>query len=294
MSAGDSPRDLHLDEPPWPAIAEKVGVITRVARAGFSRSTFVLSTTRGEVAVKRMSADHDPAQHLDLIEQISRPPYRFCPRALGAVTVDATRWYALFEWLGGGHRLQSHDSADLLWCSALDLLERMRDCAVVPERRLESIWLSRLEAHFSADATASALLAALSRSVPEGPRTLAHGDFSVQNLVWGWGGFVLVDWEEVGSAPPGFDAGWMLALARMGHGPQVDHREMQEAFLKAGFPRSNLIWFEALGLLRLFFRTRTLPMAEGLRRMVVVALARAVSECATRMGLSPCGSIKEA
>jgi len=286
MSAGDPSSDLRLNEPPWPAVAERVGVITRVTRAGLSRSTFLVHTTRGEVVVKRMTADHDPDQHLGLIAQLSQPPHRFCPRALGAVILDPTCWYALFEWLDGAHRPSGSGYADLLWRSALDLLGRMRDSAAVPERRIESIWLDRLDAHFLADADTSLLLSSLRGAVPDGPRTLAHGDFSVQNFVWSSGGVMLVDWEEVGSAPVGFDAGWMLALARMGHGPLRSHQEMLAAFVAAGFPPSNLSWFEALGLLRLLFRTQTLPMDDVLRRVVVIALRRAVSERAARMGLS--------
>lgn len=280
MSAGDFSGDLQLNEPPWPAIAEKTGVITRVTRMGPSRSTFLVHTTRGELVVKRMSADHDPERHLDLITQLSRPPHGFCPRMLGAVILDPTCWYALFEWLDGAHRPLGPEYAELLWRSALDLLGQLRAATVVPERCIESVWLDRLDAHSFADVSASSLLSSLRRAGPEGPRTLAHGDFSVQNFVWSPRGVVLVDWEEVGSAPVGFDAGWMLALARMGHSPPRSHREMLTAFLDAGFQRSNLSWFEALGLLRLLYRAETLPMDHGLRRVVVSALRRAVGECA--------------
>lgn len=286
MSVEDLSVELRSSEPPWPAIAEKIGGITRVTRAGRSRSTFLVHTPRGALVVKRMTADHDPERHTDLITQLSQPPHALCPRVLGAVILDPTCWYALLEWLDGSDRPTGAESAELFRGSTLDLLGRMRACPVVPERRIESIWLDRLDAHPFEDAGASALLSSLRRAAPEGPRTLAHGDFSVQNFVWSPRGVLLVDWEEVGSAPVGFDAGWMLALARMGHGPPRRPPELLSAFLDAGFPRSNLRWFEALGLLRLLFRAETLPMDAGLRRVVVGVLRGAVGERAARMRLS--------
>ena len=43
-------------------------------------------------------------------------------------------------------------------------------------------------------------------------------------------GIVLVDWEEVGSAAPGFDAGWLLAHARVGATGR-SHQELLAALI---------------------------------------------------------------
>jgi aminoglycoside phosphotransferase (APT) family kinase protein len=160
----------------------------------------------------------------------------------------------------------------------------MRSLAIVPEWSLESIWLDRLEKHLSDDSTASFMLASLRRTVPGGPRTLVHGDFSIQNFIRNSVGIMLVDWEEIGSAPSGFDAGWMLALARLGYGQLRSYRDMFEAVVDAGFPKSNVSWFEALGLLRLLFRARTLPIDDDHRQLVLAAVQQAVDECAAGMG----------
>ena len=69
----------------------------------------------------------------------------------------------------------------------LDLLCRLRNYVVVPEWHLEPLWLDRLEHHLEGEAAATFVLSSLRRNQPEGIRTLAHGDFSYQNLVCGAG-----------------------------------------------------------------------------------------------------------
>jgi aminoglycoside phosphotransferase (APT) family kinase protein len=154
---------------------------------------------------------------------------------------------------------------------------------MVPEWRLESLWLDRLERHFGGESAAAFVLGSLREDQPEGIETLAHGDFSNQNLVCSPAGIVLVDWEEVGSAAPGFDAGWLLAHARIGASGR-SHDQCLAALLDVGFSQKNLDWFESLGLLRLLFRARTLQMDESHRRSVLDVVKREVIACATRRG----------
>ncbi|WP_437587682.1 aminoglycoside phosphotransferase family protein [Sorangium sp. So ce1000] len=271
-------RDPTPAEAPWPGVAEKVGAIARVRVAGRMGSTFFLDTERGKLVAKRMPSERDPERYLDLLGRLSEMPAPFCPRPLGAVIADETCWYALFEWIDGATPPFGPDEAEPVWESTLGLLKRMRSAAVVSEWALESIWIERLEGPLSDEPAASFLLSRLRRSPLEGPRTLVHGDFSLQNFVRSAGRLVLVDWEEPGSAPPGFDAGWMLALARMGAGPPQGHRVLAAGFLDAGFPEPNLVWFEALGLLRLLFRARSLPIADGVRALLLGVLRQVVHE----------------
>jgi aminoglycoside phosphotransferase (APT) family kinase protein len=269
---------LQAGEEPWRTITKRVGAIVSIAPAGRSHSTFILETAGGRVVAKRMNFDRDPKRYMDSLTQAARALSGLCPRPLGAAICGQTCWYALLEWVNGEAPPFVPVQADSIWQAAPGLLAKMRSCAAVPEWRLESIWLDRLERHVGDHRSAASILALLRSSVPGGPRSLAHGDFSLQNVIRTFHGVVLVDWEEFGSAPAGFDAGWMLALARMGYGPPRSHREMFEVFGAAGFPESNLTWFETLGLLRLLFRARTLPLESGTRQLVLSAVEGALHD----------------
>jgi len=265
--------------PPWPVIARMVGLITDVTPIG--RSTFTARAAGRKLVVKQMTYDRDPDRCMELLIRLSQMPSPFCPRPLGAVVENGRSWYALFEWVNG-ERPAPADQDEVVWHSALTLLRRMWACEVVPQWRLESIWLDRLGEYLSDERAAAFVLRSLRRTIPEGGSTLAHGDFSHQNFIRDSGGIVLVDWEEIGSAAPGFDAGWMLARARLGVGMR-SHQEVFGALIAAGFCESNLVWFERLGLLRLLFHARTLPMNACLRRRVLTAVRGAVSECVVVM-----------
>src|SRR5438874_2010202 len=58
------------------------------------------------------------------------------------------------------------------------------------------------------------------------------------------------------------------------------YEEMLPVLVGAGFSRPNLGWFEALGLLRLLFRARSLASDDRPYHRVRVAVERAVYECA--------------
>ena len=265
-------------EAPWLAIAARVGAILSVAPVGRSHSTFVLDTETGRLVAKRMTYERDPDRSMDVLARVRQALPGLCPRPLGAVAAGPGCWYALFEWVNGDGPPFAPGQADTIWRSTPGLLVSMRDCAVAPEWSLESIWLDRLHDHLRDHPPAAVLLASLRSTLPQGPRYLAHGDFSLQNFIRSAGGVVLLDWEEVGSAPSGFDAGWMLALTRLGYGPPTSPREMLDAFVTAGFPESNVTWFETLGLLRLLYRAQTLPIEDGTRQLVLKVVEKAVYE----------------
>ncbi len=279
-------QQLSIPEPGdalWSAIIEKFGAVTSVTMAGRSQSTFILHTPGGKLVAKRMRYDRDPEHYFELLTSLAEMSSRFCPRLLDTVAAQNC-WYAFFEWISGDCLPFLPSDADFIWRSTLLLLGRMRTCSFLPKWPLESIWLDRLAKQMSNDAAAAFILASLRCSVPDGPRLLTHGDFSLQNFIRSSDGVVLVDWEEVGSAPPGFDAGWMLALARLGYGPPQSHDEMVDAFVDAGLSKSNLSWFETLGLLRLLFRARTLPMTPDHRLLVLPLVQQTVYTRATEMG----------
>jgi aminoglycoside phosphotransferase (APT) family kinase protein len=129
----------------------------------------------------------------------------------------------------------------------------------------------------SDDPDAAALLAALYTNIPEDAPTLAHGDLQPSNVLMRLGSPLLVDWEEIGAAAPGFDAGWLLALARTG-AINWDRDDIWADLVAAGFEERNLRWFEALGVLRLLFRARTIRLDPQLRDLVVAQVRRAANE----------------
>jgi aminoglycoside phosphotransferase (APT) family kinase protein len=280
VSAADRQDILFQANLPWIEIAEHLGGITEIQAVGWSQSTYILRSGKGRVVVKRMAYDREPNVYLELLTRLAAMPPRFCPQLLGTVCTDQDYWYALFEWMEGSTPPFRPSEIDFVWQSIIELLQRMRNCSLASEWFLDSIWLNRLREALSDVPSASLIVERLCCSIPDERRSLAHGDFSVQNLLCHANGLVLLDWEEVGSAPAGFDAGWMLALARMGHAPLLNYRAMQRAFLAVGFPAENLRWFEMLGLLRLLFRAQTLLVEPRARERILVSVQRELSKCA--------------
>jgi glycosyltransferase involved in cell wall biosynthesis/aminoglycoside phosphotransferase (APT) family kinase protein len=265
---------------PWHAIEKAVSTVASVRPIG--RTTFLIDAAKGKFVLKQIRADRDPDRYLDLLRQVAEKLRGTCPSPLTVLNAKRTSWYVLFEWVSG-RAPAAAALDDLTWRAAVDLLRTLADCDIVPDWQLESTWLDRLEQGLSDEPVASFILNTLRRELPQGRRTLAHGDFSPQNFVLTENRIVLIDWEEVGSAPPGFDAGWMLAHARVGAGAH-SHAEILRVLTAAGFPESNLRWFERLGLLRLLFRARSLCMQKEIREQVRAAVDREVYRCAETIG----------
>jgi aminoglycoside phosphotransferase (APT) family kinase protein len=140
------------------------------------------------------------------------------------------------------------------------------------------MWLERLSRFKFLHPPARRLLQYLLQTPLGGPRTLAHGDFSAQNLLCTADALILVDWEEVGCAPIGFDAGWLLALNCVGSGPRQPQGQLFQDLAARGFPEGNLHWFEGLGLLRLLYRAMTLPIDNVMRAFVVATVRARISD----------------
>ena len=81
---------------------------------------------------------------------------------------------------------------------------------------------------------------------------------------------LLVDWEEVGRAPAELDAGWLLALSSMGATPALPPTTLRARLLDEGLDADRLWWSWGLGLLRLLYRSRELPLPTS----VVTAMAQ--------------------
>ena len=284
MTAANAAAPCVVGDAPWSAIAAQLGSIVGVTPLGQGRSTFIVHGGGRQAVAKRMPRDRPPDQYRELFEQLAALPSRPCPRLLGTTEADGLGWYALFEWVEGTPPSLAPGGDESMWRATLELLRTLSGCGVTPDWRIDREWLDRLERGLADDGAACSVLRWLRRAQPEGPSSLAHGDFSPQNLVRRPGGLVLVDWEEVGSAAAGFDAGWMLAHATMGAGPR-GRVQVLAAFHDLGLPDENLVWFETLGLLRLLFRVRTLGMDDGTRRIVTSVLRSAIGLHAATLGI---------
>ena len=252
--------------------AERLGAqsVTPLGRSG---ATFVLATGSGRVVVKRMQAPRALTPTRAVLDRIAREPSPLGPRLLDAVPGRGECWYGLFEYV---ERAPGAPTAGLE--AIVDLLGRIERSRAAPDWALEPLWLARLRTGLADEPAAQRMLDGLQSRLPDGPRLLAHGDFNLPNIVVGLGGTCLVDWEELGAAAPGFDAGWLLALGRTGAGLPWSHDVLAAALVRTGLPQANLDWFERLGILRLLYRARTLAIPEITRPLIVSALRRTLAD----------------
>jgi hypothetical protein len=270
--------ELFLNDELSSIIARDLGSIRAVRPVGIARKTCIVETQATTIVVKRLDYTRSPQQYAQLFNQIAEESLPLAPSLLQTVQLPEY-WYALFAYVEGYVPSSNDPKWDSLWRSAFDLLVRIREMGdIVPEWMLESMWLERLSRFDFLYAPARSLLENLLQISPTGVRTLAHGDFSGQNLLWTPDGLILLDWEEVGSAYPGFDAGWLLALNRVGSGPQLAQAAMFNDFIGRGFPEENLYWFESLGLLRLLYRAMTLPIEIRIWPIVVKTIRAIISD----------------
>lgn len=258
-----------LHAPLRAALDRVVGKALSVRAIGRSGSSHIVETEKATLVIKRMSSERSPAMYAERFGYLSSLEPLIAPNLVAVVDVGDC-WYAVFEHIEGSLPSPGDGGWSSFWQRAFDLLVRLRSLPNVPvEWRLESTWLDCLSNFAFGFAPAEALLNRLLGTQPLGPRTWAHGDFSGQNLIMASHGLVLIDWEDLGSAPAGFDAGWLLALNRLGAGPQVSPLGLFGVFNNLGFPEENLRWFEALGLLRLLYRAKTLNLPPPVEALIV-------------------------
>jgi aminoglycoside phosphotransferase (APT) family kinase protein len=258
------------------AVTKTVGLGGHAAPLGRSGSTFLVRAGATTVVAKRIASAVGARAYEELFAQLVDAIPGACPRLLGVLPEDDVTWWAVFEYVE--RERDDLEAAD--WPHARALLVALRDAPVLPDLALETAWIDAAERELPADDHVQAAVGVLRANVPTGGRTLAHGDFSVWNLIPRRDRLVLVDWEEVGSAPAGFDAGWLLALARAGAAAPWEAATLEPA-LALSFPLDALVWFEAIGLVRLLIRTRGLGIGP-LARPLVEAPIRAALRTALR------------
>ena len=137
-------------------------------------------------------------------------------------------------------------------------------------------WTQRLSAFRYRDAAAELLRRRLFAQRPSSTPVLAHGDFAPQNLLEIPTGALLVDWEQCGSAPQAFDAGWLSALVRAELTPTGSPASLTRQLERLQIDADELRWCEGLGLLRLLYRVRTASMSANGRSAAAARLRVAI------------------
>lgn len=269
------PADLSVQ------IDARFGCGWSAAALAANRRTYAVRVEDRTVAVvKTLRADRHPDDVRRALE-IVRTRGIACPALLASVPTSAG-CLAVFEHVeGDGADPLSSGWADM-WSTALSLLPRL---ASIRERvaawDLENEWLAEVAPAAAEDVAAAALLQQLHDRAPEGLPCFAHGDFAPQNFVLGGPGLTLIDWEHFGYARPGFDAGWLLSLNRVGAGPQWPQEVLLETLIDAGVEPSNLTWFEGLGLLRMHARAYSWSDRPFERAFVLETVRAAIRSCMT-------------
>jgi Ser/Thr protein kinase RdoA (MazF antagonist) len=237
---------------------------------------------RAVAVVKTIRSDREP-HDVERAFRLLRTHGVACPALLTAIRAP-TGWLALFEHVDGVEPDPSSLAWGDTWSAALSVLPRL---AGIRERiaawDLEREWLAFVAPAAVEYEAANELLERLRESEPGGTACLAHGDFAPQNFVVGDRGVTLVDWEDLGYARPGFDAGWLLSLNRVGAGPRWPHDVLLRKFVDMDIAPANLRWFEAIGLLRMHARAHSWT-DRPLERTVVLETVRYAIRSS---GLSP-------
>lgn len=237
---------------PYCGAVRVVRAFPRLTPAGMVVQSCIVKGAAGQWVVKRMGYERDPGTVGSLLNHL-RAAGMPCPRLVQGIPL-ADEWAALFTFEAGASVGLTDPVWPRVWEEALVRLEQLHKLPPLPPHwRLESLWQARLKA-LPFEGAAAALWDHLQDSPPLGLPTLAHGDFAPQNFLWTEAGLMLIDWEEIGWAAPAFDAGWLLALNRVGAGPRLGQASLFASLIARGFPAHNLRWFEGLGLLRMLYR----------------------------------------
>jgi Ser/Thr protein kinase RdoA (MazF antagonist) len=224
-----------------------------VSLAATGRTYAVLVGNRIVAVVKMLRLERRPDDVRRVLETV-RAHGIPCPALLGAAA-GAACWFALFEHVGGRRPDRSCEGWASMWSAAFSTLRHLAELsAPAAPWDLESEWLQLVGPAAAEDDAAADLWNQLGERRPGGTRCLAHGDFAPQNFVLADLGLALIDWEDVGYARPGFDAGWLLSLNRVAAGPGWPQGRLMKELTQLGIAASNLRWFEGLGLLRMHAR----------------------------------------
>lgn len=251
-----------------------VGPIVEVDAVGRG-ATHIVEADAARVVVKRISAPRAVQPLLAVGRALAATSPPLAPRALGGFE-DRGAGYVIWEFVEGAQHPPGTPGWSSMWADAQTLLDRLAASELRPPWDLERLWLERVAAAPFADEPAERAREWLCARAPDGEPRLAHGDFSPQNIVLARGVARLIDWEEVGVARPGFDAGWLLAQNRAGAGPRLPQPVLEDTLTGRGVSRDDLRWFEGLGLLRLLWRAETLTIADDVRPRVLAGVRQAI------------------
>jgi aminoglycoside phosphotransferase (APT) family kinase protein len=234
-------------------LTERFGAPTALVPVGLAGSTCLVVTRDAYLIAKRMPDAWSPGQLGELFAELARARIPG-PQLLDSLPLEAS-WYALFTYVEGAALRADDPGWRALWASAFGLLRRLAGIpASAAPYDLDARWLARAAELAPGDPAAARLLEYLRTAPPAGEARFAHGDFAPQNLLRTGTGLALIDWADAGVARPGFDAGWLLALNRVGAGPRLPHAELAAALHDPEVPAANRSWYEGLGLLRMRWR----------------------------------------
>ena len=219
-----------------------------------------------------------------------RPMCEYAPllrhtAALGAAPafVDAIPaadgWFGVFRYVPGRNPAHLARGRAGVWDRIPGLLERIGESSVVPSFDVCDYWRRTLTEFRFPDGPGRELQRRLMSTKPaQSSDRLAHGDFIPQNFVWSRGRLVVVDWEQAGRAPWGFDAGWAIAVVRSGSLLTRDARAVVHSLRHCAPDEVTLRWFVRLGLLRMLWRAHTLPVTDVERVLMMVHLRELITD----------------
>jgi hypothetical protein len=208
--------------------------------------------------VKRFGPERPAATYVPLFEMLHA--HALAPR-LAEVKRDSDVWEGTFEFVEGELLTEAAD--------AVPLLTRLALLRPLPLLHLPSHWMQTFDAFAWHDSPAELLCSRLRSDVPSAPSVIAHGDFTPQNIIRTSNGPMLIDWEEAGCAPPEFDAGWLLAVARIN---DEKTPRLRETLFSLDLNDAALQWSYRAGLLRLLLRSRTRSLPNTARMAMAVRL----------------------
>lgn len=230
-------------------------------RGWLPHDTWLFGADSTSLVFKRFTLVQDPDEYLRVFQWASRS--RIGPDYIGMVRAEQC-WYGVFRWVVGAPAQDRLPEKDLL-----PLLDEMRGFEDRPSFYLTGHWLSEFERFYFSENCARQLLSRLLRDQPSGARSLAHGDFTTQNMILCSHGVVLIDWNQSGSAEWGFDRGWLLAME---HARTTSDGRCLSAlsFGTEEAPETATLWFARLGLLRLLWRSHTMPLKSEVKTLVTL------------------------
>jgi aminoglycoside phosphotransferase (APT) family kinase protein len=295
----DGNLQFALASPDASTLVAQFGQISDVRQLGPRGTTWLLQAADRRIVMKKMPGEADRNAWVRRFERLSCLSPRRSPMLLGTnVPVSGLpgdgSWWACFEYVeeATGMPEAAQEGRGPIGLDAMvQLGATLRAVDPAIGHPLEAVWLDRLADWLGASPAppdaARRLLGVLADRMPAGRRFLAHGDLCPRNVIMTVRGPVLIDWEELGDAPDGFDTGWLLALARMGAGVGWTRAAVWHAFVASAMPDASLRWFEALGVLRMAFRTETLPMAAETRARVRWVITRHLEQLAGELAAIP-------